>query len=83
MALWFVGYWLYLGRPFWHYPVVAGIGFVLGLASIAGIPPATFAWHLREATLYFSLAAIAGGVIDHRILTRSLSASRRSVGLEP
>jgi hypothetical protein len=75
LALWIVGYWLYLGRSFWHYLVIAGIGFVLGLASIAGIPPAYFVWHIREATLYFALASIAGGVIDHMILTRSLTRS--------
>jgi hypothetical protein len=72
MALWIVGYWWYLGRSFRHYLVLAGIGFVLGVASIAGIPPATFAWHLREATLYFAVASIAGGLIDHRILSRAL-----------
>jgi hypothetical protein len=82
MALWSIGYWLYLGRSFWHYLVLAAIGFGLGIASIAGIPPATFAWHLREATLYFALASIAGGVIDHMILTRSLSRSEGPVGLE-
>jgi hypothetical protein len=82
LALWIVGYWLYLGRPRWHYPIIAGIGFALGLASIAGIPPATFAWHLREATLYFALASIVGGVIDHMILTSSLSRSRSRIGLE-
>jgi hypothetical protein len=82
LALWVIGYWLYLGRPFWHYLVLTGIGFGLGIASIAGIPPASFAWHLREATLYFALASIAGGVIDHMILTRSLSRSERPVGLE-
>ena len=82
LALWMIGYWLYLGRPFWHYLVVAAIGFGLGIASMAGVPPATFAWHLREATLYFALASIAGGVIDHVILTRSLSRSEGPVGLE-
>jgi hypothetical protein len=82
LGLWIIGYWLYLGRPFWHYPVIAAIGFALGLASMAGIPPATFAWHLREATLYFALASIAGGVIDHTILTRSLSRSQSRIGLE-
>jgi hypothetical protein len=82
LGLWVIGYWLYLGRPFWHYPVIAGIGFALGLASLAGIPPSTFAWHIREATLYFALASIAGGVIDHMILTRSLSQARSRIGLE-
>jgi hypothetical protein len=82
LGLWVIGYWLYLGRPFWHYPVIAGIGFALGLASLAGIPPSTFAWHIREATLYFALASIAGGVIDHMILTRSLSQSQSRIGLE-
>jgi hypothetical protein len=83
MALWIIGYWLYIGRPFWHYLLIAGIGFVLGIASIAGIPPSTFASHFREATLYFALATIAGGVIDHMILTRSLPLSESPVGLEP
>jgi hypothetical protein len=81
LGLWIIGYWLYLGRPFWHYPVIAAIGFALGIASIAGIPPATFAWHIREATLYFALASIVGGVIDHTILTRSLSLSQSRIGL--
>jgi hypothetical protein len=83
MALWIIGYWLYIGRPLWHYLLIAGVGFVLGIASIAGIPPSTFASHLREATLYFALATIAGGVIDHMILTRSLPLSESPVGLEP
>jgi hypothetical protein len=83
MALWIVGYWLYIGRPFWHYLLIAGIGFVLGIASIAGLPPSTFASHLREATLYVALATIAGGVVDHMILTRSLPLSGSPVGLEP
>jgi hypothetical protein len=82
LALWIVGYWLYIGRPFWHYLVISGAGVVLGIVTIAGIPPATFAWHVREATLYFGLATIAGGVIDHVILTRSLR-SGSPVGLEP
>jgi hypothetical protein len=82
IALWIVGYWLYIGRPFWHYLVLAAIGIGLGIASIAGIPPATFVWHLREATLYVALASIVGGVIDHLILTRSLSRLKSPVGLE-
>jgi hypothetical protein len=82
LALWIVGYWFYLGRRFWHHLVLAGIGFVLGLASIAGIPPNTFAGHLREATLYFAIAMIAGGVIDHTILTRTLSRPESTVGIE-
>jgi hypothetical protein len=82
LALWIVAYWLYLGRPFWHYLVLAGIGIGLGLASIAGLPPNTFAGHLRETTLYFAIASIAGGVIDHMILTRSLSRLGSPVGFE-
>jgi len=83
MALWIIGYWLYLGPRFRHYLVIAGFGFVLGIAAIAGIPPATFDWHIREVTLYFGLASFAGGVIDHTILTRSLPRSESPVGLEP
>src|SRR5665213_3631472 len=82
LALWIVGYWLYLGLSFWHYLVLAGLGLGLGLSSIAGIPPNTFAWHLREATLYLGIAMLAGGVIDHVILTRSLSRSESPVGHE-
>jgi hypothetical protein len=82
VALWILAYWLYIGRPFWHYLVLAAIGCGLGIASLAGIPPATFAWHLREATLYVALASIVGGVIDHMLLTRSLSRPERPVGLE-
>ncbi|HXC78985.1 MAG TPA: hypothetical protein VNU19_18275 [Candidatus Acidoferrum sp.] len=83
LALWIVAYWSYLGRPHWHYLVIAAIGFTLGIASISGIPPATFAWHLREATLYIAVASIVGGAIDHMILARSLSPSESPVGLEP
>jgi len=79
LSLWIVGYWLYLGRRFWHYLAMAGIGFVLGLASIAGIPPATFDGHVREVTLFLGLATLAGGVIDHMILTKSMPASETSV----
>lgn len=72
LSLWIVAYWFYLGRRFWHYLAIGGIGFILGLASIAGIPPATFDWHVREVTLYLALATIAGGIIDHIMLTRSM-----------
>jgi hypothetical protein len=82
LALWIVEYWLYIGLSFRHYPVLAVLGFGLGLASIAGIPPNGFAGHLREATLYLGIAMLAGGVIDHVILTRSLSRSKSPVGLE-
>ncbi len=82
LATWVIVYWLYLGRPFWHYLLIAGAGFLLGIASIAGVPPSTFAWHLREVTLYLALASIAGGGIDHMILTRSLPRSESPVGLE-
>jgi hypothetical protein len=82
LPLWIVAYWLYLGRAFWHYLVIAGVGFMLGLASIAGIPPATFDWHIREVTLYFGLASLAGGVIDHVILTRSMPSIESSVAVD-
>ncbi len=82
LALWIVGYWWYIGWSFRHYLVLAGIGFILGFASIAGIPPATFAWHLREATLYFAVACIASGLIDHRILTSALQDPEERIGLE-
>jgi len=83
LAVWILGYWLYMGRPFWHYIVIAGLGLLLGIASIAGIPPSSFDSHIRETTLYLALASIAGGVIDHVILTRSLSRPGSPVGLEP
>ena len=82
MALWMIGYWWYLGRSFWHYPVLGGIGIVLGLASIAGLPPATWAWHIREATLYIAAAGIIAGLVDHRILSSSLSHPGDRVGKE-
>ena len=82
VSLWIFVYWLYLGRAFWHYFVIAGIGLMLGLASITGTPPATFDWHVREVTLYFGLASLAGGVIDHLILSRSMRSSETSVATE-
>ena len=82
VSSWIVLYWLYLGRAFWHYLVIAGIGLMLGLASLAGFPPATFDWHLREITLYLGLASMAGGVIDHLILTRSMPTSEAAVATD-
>src|SRR4029077_6909475 len=83
LALWIVAYWTHMGRAFWHYNGIAGLGVLLGIASIAGIPPSSFDSHLRETTLYIALASIAGGVIDHVILTRSLAPPESAVGLEP
>ncbi len=83
LALWIVGYWLYMGRPFWHYIVIAGLGILLGIASIGGIPPSSFDSHFRETTLYIAVASIVGGVMDHLILTRSLAPPESAVGLEP
>lgn len=80
-ALWFLAYWFYLGRTSYHYLVAAVIGFALGVLSIAGVPPGTFAWHLREALVYIGVVTIIGGVIDHRILTRALSGSESPVDL--
>ncbi len=82
MALWIIGYWLYIGRSFRHYLVLACFGFVLGFVSLVGIPPATFAWHLREATLYVAFAFIVGGVIDHRILTSALPRLEDLIGVD-
>lgn len=76
-----IAYWLYLGREFRHYLVFAAVGFVLSVVSIAGIPPANFIWHLREAILYLALITIAGGYIDHRVLMRSLSQTEGPLGL--
>jgi hypothetical protein len=81
VALWIICYWFYLGRSFRHYLVLAAVGFALGLASIVGIPPATFAWHLREATLYFAAATIVAGLIDHKILTSALPRLENRVGV--
>lgn len=83
LSLWIIAYWLYLGRRFWHYLLIAAIGFILALISIAGIPPATFDWHVREVTLYFGLATIAGGIVDHMILAKSLPSSAASVDSDP
>lgn len=82
MAIWIFVYWWYLGRSVPHYLVLAGIGLALGLASMAGLPPNTWPWHLREATLYLAAAATIGGLLDHRILSRSLSRKEDRVGKE-
>jgi uncharacterized membrane protein len=82
-ALWIVAYWVYLGRFFYHYLALAAAGFALGILSTAGIPPAGFGSHVREAFVYISLAGIIAGVIDHRILSRSLSEPGSPVGLQP
>ena len=82
LSFWIIAYWLYLGRQFWHYLVIGGIGFMVGLASIAGIPPATFDWHVREVTLYLGLASIAGGIIDHIILAKSMPRSETTVATD-
>ena len=77
-----IAFWLYFSRPHVHYVVFAGVGFVLGIASIAGIPPVTFEWHIREAFVYLGLAAIVGGVLDHRILTSMLAQPEKRIGIE-
>ena len=82
LSLWIIAYWLYLGRQFWHYLLIGGIGFIVGLVSIAGVPPATFDWHVREVTLYLGLASIVGGIIDHTILTRSMPQPVTSVAAD-
>jgi hypothetical protein len=73
VSLGIVGLWLYLGRFLNHYLVLAGLGLVLGVASVAGLPPPTWPWHLREATLYVGVAAIVAGILDHRALVSVLS----------
>ena len=78
LSAWVAGYWLYIGRPMIHYLVFAAAGLALSGISVAGLPPATFVWHLREATLFFAIASIVGGLIDHRILARALT--ERSIG---
>jgi hypothetical protein len=82
MALLFIVYWWYLGRSIRHYLVIAGIGIVLGVASLSGLPPATWPWHLREMTLYAAAAGIIGGLLDHRMLCGSLSQLGDRVGKE-
>jgi hypothetical protein len=79
LSMWIVGYWLYLGRQFPHYLVIASCGFALSVVSMAGLPPNGFVWHLREAVLFMAVASIGGGLIDHRILARALG-SRTPVG---
>ncbi len=82
LALWIIGYWLYLGRPFWHYLLISGVGFIFGIATITGMLSSTFDWHVRETTLYLGLATLVGGVIDHRILTTSLPRPETSVAID-
>ena len=82
LALLMIGFWLYFSRPHVHYLVLAGVGFLLGIASIAGIPPATFESHVREAFVYLGLATIIGGVLDHRILTSMLAQPEDRIGVE-
>lgn len=82
MALLFIGYWWYLGRSFRYYLVIAGIAIVLGVASLAGLLPATWPWHFREVTLYAAAACISGGLLDHRTLSRSLLQLGDRVGKE-
>ncbi len=78
LSLWIVCYGLYLGPRFWHYLVIAAAGFAFGVATAAGMLPATLDWHIRELLLYFGLASLAGGLIDHVILTRSLPRPRNA-----
>ena len=76
-----VGYWLYLGHASVHYLAIAFVGLALTALSAAGIPPSSFASHVREAVLFFALASIVGGLIDHLILARALgSRSHVDVG---
>lgn len=82
LALWILGYWLYIGRQFRHYLLLAGLGFVLGVGSIVGIPPANFAWHIREMILYFAVATVVGGYLDHRIFAAALEPSEDRIGIE-
>jgi hypothetical protein len=81
LSLGIVAYWWYLGRYARHYLVLAGVGLALGLASIAGLPPPTWAWHLRETTIYFALASIIAGLLDHRMLSRNLSEPRNEIAV--
>ena len=72
LSLWIAGYWLYLGREFWHYAVFAAAGLGVTAFSFAGVPPNTFDWHLRALFVFIGLTTVASGFIDHRILTRTL-----------
>lgn len=72
LSLWIAGYWLYLGRGFWHYATFAVAGLVVTAFSFAGLPPNTFDWHLRVLFVFMGLTTVAGGSIDHRILARAL-----------
>ena len=72
LSLWIIGYWMYLGREFWHYAVIAATGLAITAVSFAGFPANTFDWHLRVLFVFMGLATVAGGLIDHRILTQSL-----------
>ena len=65
-------YWWYTSRTLHHYLVLAGLAFLLGLASLVGLTPATLAWHLRELLLLIATACIVGGILDHRALTRTM-----------
>jgi hypothetical protein len=82
LALMIIGYWWYLGRSFHYYLAIAGIAILLGAASLVGLPPATWPWHFRELTLYIAVACFAGGLLDHRTLSRSLTQLGDSVGKE-
>lgn len=81
LSCWTAGYWFYMGGRHHHYLAISCIGFIVTLASVAGLPPNGFLWHLRVATAFFGAASIAGGLIDHRILTHALGSSN-SVGVD-
>lgn len=75
------GYWLYLGREFVHYLVIACCGFALVILSLGGVPSNGFGTHVREGILFMAVASIAGGLIDHRILMQVLG-RRSTVGAD-
>lgn len=81
LSIGIVAYWLYLGRAFVHYLVIAGFGFGLVALSIAGVPPNGFGAHVREAILFAAVASILAGLVDHRILLSALGA-RKPVGVD-